>query len=565
MDYEKAVKVVLEQERLFQYKIANVRGQQLKTFVNTPQNLVELLKYGKERRQWKEFLIYENDRISYDEFLVLVKKVANYLQQEMGVKKGQKIAVAMRNYPEYSILFMAIISIGAVIVFVNAWWTTEEMEYGFEDSGAKICFADEERVKTISPFSKEKNITLISVRFENNENLLSYEKIVSNDDLSDLIQPIINSDDDFGVMYTSGSTGNPKGVVLTHRGAISAVFSWLMVESVGAVLDPEKSKNRKPASILLLSPLFHVNGSHPNFLYSMAKGAKLIFMYKWDPMKGVNLIEKEQVTLIRAVPTVVSDLVEEAIAQKKSLSSLEGLNAGGAKRPPSRVAYEKKALPYTDITSGYGMTETNALGLGVSGDEYLENPELAGRLIPPLQELKIVNEKGLALQSRQVGEIALKSPTNMRCYLNKQDATDEVLKNGWMHTGDLGYTDDNGMVIIVDRKKNIIIRGGENISCLEVEGAIQSHTYVIESIVFPVPSKRFGEEVGVCIHLKRNQKLSKYDVAEFLQDKIAKFKIPVHYWWATKSLPRGATDKLDRILTKKLCLDNEWEKFNGSQ
>ena len=241
------------------------------------------------------------------------------------------------------------------------------------------------------------------------------------------------------------------------------------------------------------------------------------------------------------------------------------MGAGGAKRPPPQVGVEKKALPSTDIASGYGMTETNALGIGIAGDEYLDNPELAGRLYPPIQEIKIVDEKGKELNYGELGEIALKSPANMRCYLNKPDATRDVLRDGWMHTGDLATLNSSGFVVIRDRKKNIIIRGGENISCLEVEGAIQKHPDIVESIVFPVPSKRFGEEVGVCIHTKGDHSFSNDGVTEFLKDKLAKFKIPVHFWWINKSLPRGATDKLDRILTKKLCLDNEWEKFNGSQ
>ena len=302
-------------------------------------------------------------------------------------------------------------------------------------------------------------------------------------------RPIIDPNDEFGIMYTSGSTGEPKGVVLTHRGAISAVFSWLMMEQIGSYVYPEKVAAKKPSSILLLSPLFHVNGSHPNFLYGIAKGSKITLMYKWDPKQAVDIIENETITLIRAVPTVISDLVEEAIAQNKSLSSLETLNAGGAKRPPPNVAHEKKALPSTDISSGYGMTETNALGVSVSGDEYLENPELAGRLIGVLQDIKIVDENDKEDKGGEIGEIAIKRPANMRCYLNKKKETDEVLIDGWMHTGDLGHMNSQGLVTIVDRKKNIIIRGGENISCLEVEGMLQKHQSIL-CLLYTSPSPR---------------------------------------------------------------------------
>ncbi|MAK09950.1 MAG: long-chain fatty acid--CoA ligase [Rhodobacteraceae bacterium] len=561
MDFEAATKRVLDTDDLYQVSEYTFDGQIYKRFVNTPQTLHELLEYGKETRQWDEFIVYENERITYSEFLEKVNSVAAFLQKELGVKKGDKVAIAMRNFPEYPILLMGIVSVGAIVVFVNAWWTTSEMEYGFYDSSAKICFADIERLKAILPFSKDFGIKLIGIRSEHGDNFLDYEKEVASYPAKNLQVPNIDPNDEFGIMYTSGSTGEPKGVVLSHRGAISAVFSWLMMEKIGSYVYPEKASTKKPSSILLLSPLFHVNGSHPNFLYGIAKGSKIALMYKWDPKKAVDIIENETITLIRAVPTVISDLVEEAIAQNKSLSSLETLNAGGAKRPPPNVAYEKKALPSTDISSGYGMTETNALGIGVSGDEYLENPELAGRLIGVLQDIKIVDENDMEVKYGDVGEIAIKSPANMLCYLNKKKETDEVLIDGWMHTGDLGHMNSQGLVTIVDRKKNIIIRGGENISCLEVEGMLQKHQSILESIVFAVPNERFGEEVGACINLKKKESLQREEIYQFLNDKLAKFKIPAHYWLADDSLPRGATDKLDRITTRELCLDNKIKKL----
>ena len=303
--------------------------------------------------------------------------------------------------------------------------------------------------------------------------------------------------------------------------------------------------------------------AHPNFFYSIARGSKIVLMYKWDPAKAIDIISDEIITRITAAPTVVADLVQEAREQNVSLDTLEFLGAGGAKRPAAQVGVEKKALPLADIASGYGMTETNALGLGISGDEYVEKPELAGRLYPPLQEIKIVDDNDVPLPNGQLGEICLKSPANMRCYFNKKKETEAVLKDGWMHTGDLGILDDQGLVTIVDRKKNIIIRGGENISCLEVEGALQKFPGVIESVVFSVPEKRFGEEVGACINMAGLAKDKDEEVSSFLRDKLAHFKIPVHYWWVNRSLPRGATDKFDRIKIKELCLNNAWGDEDG--
>ena len=559
MDFNQAVQKVLDTDELFQTENVEIRGTIYKAFNKVPADLKELLEYGKKVREWEEFIVYEKEKISYLDFCNQVSKLSSFLQKEVGIKKGDKVAIAMRNYPEYLIILMAVASIGGIVVFVNAWWTTEEMEYGFDDSTAKVCFADKERLATIKPFAKKKSIKLYSVRCLDYPEIEKYDEILKNFEQVDLVDMDLKPDDDFAIMYTSGSTGHPKGVVLTHRGALTATFSWLMAERVGGLLaDPEKLARRRASSVLLLSPMFHVNGSHPNFFYSIARGSKIVLMYKWDPTKAIDIISDEIITRITAVPTVVADLVQEAREQNVSLDTLEFLGAGGAKRPAAQVDVEKKALPLADIASGYGMTETNALGLGISGDEYVEKPELAGRLYPPLQEIKIVDDNGVLLPNGQLGEICLKSPANMRCYFNKKKETEAVLKDGWMHTGDLGILDDQGLVTIVDRKKNIIIRGGENISCLEVEGALQKFPGVIESVVFSVPEKRFGEEVGACINMAGLAKDKDEEISSFLRDKLAHFKIPVHYWWVNRSLPRGATDKFDRIKIKELCLNNAW-------
>ena len=559
MDFNQAVQKVLDTDELFQTENVEIRGTIYKAFNKVPADLKELLEYGKKVREWEEFIVYEKEKISYLDFCNQVSKLSSFLQKEVGIKKGDKVAIAMRNYPEYLIILMAVASIGGIVVFVNAWWTTEEMEYGFDDSTAKVCFADKERLATIKPFAKKKSIKLYSVRCLDYPEIEKYDEILKNFEQVDLVDVDLKPDDDFAIMYTSGSTGHPKGVVLTHRGALTATFSWLMAERVGGLLaDPEKLARRRASSVLLLSPMFHVNGSHPNFFYSIARGSKIVLMYKWDPAKAIDIISDEIITRITAVPTVVADLVQEAREQNVSLDTLEFLGAGGAKRPAAQVDVEKKALPLADIASGYGMTETNALGLGISGDEYVEKPELAGRLYPPLQEIKIVDDNDVPLPNGQLGEICLKSPANMRCYFNKKKETEAVLKDGWMHTGDLGILDDQGLVTIVDRKKNIIIRGGENISCLEVEGALQKFPGVIESVVFSVPEKRFGEEVGACINMAGLAKDKDEEISSFLRDKLAHFKIPVHYWWVNRSLPRGATDKFDRIKIKELCLNNAW-------
>ena len=249
MDFNQAVQKILDTEELFQTENFEIRGTYYKAFNKVPADLKELLEYGNTVREWEEFIVYEKEKISYVDFCDQVRKLGSFLQKDGGIKKGDKVAIAMRNYPEYLVILMAVASIGGIVVFVNAWWTTDEMEYGFDDSTARVCFADKERLETIKPFAKKKNIKLYSVRCTDDSEIEKYDNILKNTDQLNLNNVSLHPDDDFAIMYTSGSTGHPKGVVLTHRGAITATFSWLMAERVGGLLaEPEKLARKKPST-----------------------------------------------------------------------------------------------------------------------------------------------------------------------------------------------------------------------------------------------------------------------------------------------------------------------------
>ena len=367
----------------------------------------------------------------------------------------------------------------------------------------------------------------------------------------------IHPDDDFAVMYSSGTTGHPKGVVLTHRGAVSAIYSWWLTQLLMPLMvEPEilAQKPVRPQAALVITPLFHVTATHSMFLLSIPMGSRLVLMYKWDTQEAMRLIQQEQITRFMGVPTQSADLMETAQRLKIELPSLEFVGSGGAKRPPNQVAQLQDCFPQAAIASGWGMTETNAIGIGIMGPDYVAHPTAAGRLYPPLQQLKILDDDGAQIPNGTVGEIAVKSAANMRCYLNQPEATAEVLNDGWLRTGDLAWVDDEGYVTIVDRKKNIIIRGGENIACLDVEGALHRHPAVQEAGVFAVPDERLGEVVGAGIQIRTGHSVDAAELREFLADHIAAFKIPDHYWFQSEDLPRGATDKTDRRALRDQCL-----------
>ena len=283
-------------------------------------------------------------------------------------------------------------------------------------------------------------------------------------------------------------------------------------------------------------------------------------MEKWDAKEAVRLIRDHALTRFLGVPTQSADLMEAAREMGEALPSIDYLGSGGAKRPAAQVAQLAEAFPNAGVATGWGMTETNALGIGLIGDDYTDRPEVAGKLHPPVQEMVILDEAGNAVPNGTMGEITVKGPHIMRCYLNKPEATAEVLSDGWLRTGDLGVLDDDGYVTILDRKKNIIIRGGENIACLDVEGALHRHPDVLEAVAFPVPDARLGEVVGAAVQLRSGKSLSQAEVADFLTPLIAGFKIPQHLWVQQTPLIRGATDKIDRRAICAACLADEEAK-----
>lgn len=537
-------------EPRFALGTATIRGEALPVFINAPQTLRALQAWGATVRPADaDFIVFEDERLTYSAWMGETARLAAGLVA-LGVKPGERVAVAMRNYPEYLTLMLAISGIGAVAVLINAWWTTEELDYAFSDSGAKLVFADGPRAERILPFAAEKGLRIILLRDGAPAGLERYESVLAAPGAA-MPEPEIDPDSDFAVMYSSGTTGHPKGVALTHRGACQAVWSWYFTLSLGPLM-VEEAPAPKPQAVLCATPLFHVTATHPIFLLSIPLAAKFVMMRKWDGEEAVRVIERESVTRFLGVPTMSADLAEAAKRMGRTLPTLTSLGAGGAKRPGAQVAQQQEAFPHAAVASGWGMTETNALGIGIQGADYVARPEAAGRLYPPIQKLKIADDQGRALPPNTLGEICVKSATLMRCYLNKPEATAEAIRDGWLHTGDLGMVDEEGYVTILDRKKNIIIRGGENISCLEVEGALHRHPAVFEAAVFPIPDERLGEGVGAAIQV--TAPVTQAELSAFLSGHLASFKHPVRYWMQEGPLLRGATDKIDRRAIRAACL-----------
>ncbi len=538
---------------------APVNGAVVNCFKHAPPNIravwLSTAAYGS-----RDYIVYEGERLTYTQAHVQVASIANWLVAQ-GIGQGDRVAIAMRNYPEWMLIYWAAVSIGVAVVGMNAWWTADEMNFAFQDSKPKAAFCDAERLARIAERPEMvKGVIVVAVRVEAQPGIVAYADVAATG--GTMPDAVIDPDTDACIFYTSGTTGFPKGAQLTHRGCVSNLMNMMFSAQVQALatargtgvgIDPNA-----PAPIpagLITTPLFHVTANNCAAYLLTAAGGKMVLMYRWNPADALKLIEREKVTAVSGVPVMARELISHPDFDKHDTSSLMSLGGGGAQLQPDLVAKIDTKLATARPNTGYGMTETCGIITSVSGDFFVDRPDSAGPAMPCF-EVKCVGDNGQDLPPGQIGELWVRGAPVIKGYINRPEATAETITDGWLHTGDIARIDQDGFIYIVDRKKDMVLRGGENIYCAEIEATIHRHAGVAECSAFGVPDDRLGEEVGVAVVPHDGQQLTPAEIRDHCAVLVAKHKIPRYIWILPEGLPRNANGKfLKRQLRESLKLD----------
>ncbi len=545
---------------LFEIEQVEIGGIPTRSWKNQPPNLPTLLRLARTQYGERPFTIHEDERVTYEGACRAAAALAASFAR-LGVGKGDRVALAMRNLPEWPVVFFAATSLGAVIVPLNAWWTGQELRYGLDNSGTRLLVCDAERWARIGPHCRDlpalEHVLVSRADGALAEPARRLEEVIGTPDRyaglpdADLPDIAIAPDDDATIFYTSGTTGSPKGALGTHRNILTCVLSGAYAADRAARRRGETPVAPSPQVTLLVIPLFHITACGAFLMGTVAGGSSMVFMRKWDPVRAFELIERERVTTTGGVPTIAWQILEHPDRPRYDLSSLQTVFYGGAPAAPDlarRIASELGARP----GQGWGMTETSATVTSHNSEDYLHRPESCGPALP-VSELRIMSEDGgRVLPTGAVGELWARGPQIVKGYWNNPQATAATFVDGWVRTGDLARLDAEGFCFIVDRIKDIVIRGGENIYCSEVENVLYDHPSVTDAALVGIPHRTLGEEPAAVVHLAPGAHATEAELQAWVRQRLAAFKVPVRILLTEQTLPRNANGKILKTDLRRL-------------
>ncbi len=556
----------------FEMEPAVVDGVAMRTWKNAPHDLRRILDASLAHAE-RDFLVYEDHRLTFDQHYRAAATFAHRLV-DGEVTPGDRVVIAARNLPEWVVAFWGIVAAGAVAVPLNAWWTGDELLYGLEDSGARLAVVDEERLERLRPHlghgSSLATVVVVSEEPGRAARLGELTGAVAVRDYRDFLGPVapdaippsidFEPDDPVTMFYTSGTTGRPRGALGTHRNAATNLMNLFFRAQVVAARTPTPPTPSPYTSANLLNvPLFHATGCLVTMMSSLLTGSKLVMMHHFDARRALKLIESERITSFGGVPTIAMQIIDHPDFDQFDTSSVASVSYGGAPAPPDLVRRIREAFPAGQPGNGYGLTETSAGVCFNLGPDYVAKPDSCGPIVP-VCEVAVVPEgfagaepdPGRPQGPDVVGELWIKGPSVVSGYWNKPEATAASFTRGWLHTGDVARIDEEGYVYIVDRAKDMIIRGGENVYSVIVEAALYEHPAVADCAVVGLPHPTLGEEVVAVVVARPGRAVSAEELTRHASARLAHFEVPSRIVVRSTALPRNPQGK---VLKREL---REW-------
>jgi long-chain acyl-CoA synthetase len=545
---------------LFEMETREVNGRRVRCWKHFPATLDALAKLVLIHLD-KQYLVYEDEHLTYTQAFGRVAALAAYLQS-IGIRKGDRVALAMRNLPEWVIAFWAVTCTGAIVVPLNAWWKGGELAYGLIDSGSRVLFCDAERAKLIERHIEETQLEKVIVARSTAplpDQMLRFEDVWPPHLGTALPDVAISPGDDATIFYTSGTTGKPKGALGTHLNICTNVGSSLYGRFRSAIRKGESYEHivsvhvAQPATLLSV-PLFHVTGCHSSMVTSTLLGGKIVMMHKWQAERALELIERERISHFGGVPSMVWQVLESPEFGLRDLSCVQAVSYGGAPAAPELVRRIRQAFPQSSASNGYGLTETSAITCVNAGIDYERKPDSVGVPVA-VCDVKVVDADGHEVPGSEAGELWIYGPNVVRGYFGKPEATAQSFSDGWLHTGDVARIDSEGFVYILDRAKDMLIRGGENVYCVEVEDVLYSHPAVMDAAVVGIAHRVLGEEVGAVVQLAPGFSATAEELQAYAAERLAAFKVPVRIELRSEPLPRNPNGK---IMKRELKRELGW-------